>query len=386
MDGIEQHKWPRSGETNCSFQVKVVTVAVPVTSCAVINGDAAPSDSGDVPDSQLSAISNLTVDTVIITDYAMTQSIYSSFPWIEYIVRAGWTSRDNECWIQYLDRDQMKTNVAIYQFGAHFSVVGGDGDDEENDSKMKDATDSNGALCGQQMFFSEGTPWINIHDTFCWIDEGLLWSSEHSGFKHLYFIPFPAASASIDSPDDNGGDEKKENDPTKVAMSFVTPTDCKVQQLTSGRWEVEAESIWVDQRSKMKTVYFRGRKDSHLEKHLYAATFDPNQSGSVSLKQLTQSGCFHDTNVDAVNFAYFSSVYSSVSKPNQFAIYSIDGKVIKEFTVPYRGKPKLLKYVEPEIVSIPNFPADATKEELADPEYVQFGAVSMCFCLFIVGM
>jgi len=116
--------------------------------------------------------------------------------------------------------------------------------------------------------------------------------------------------------------------------------------------------------------------DSHLEKHLYAATFDPNQSGSVSLKQLTQSGCFHDTNVDAVNFAYFSSVYSSVSKPNQFAIYSIDGKVIKEFTVPYRGKPKLLKYVEPEIVSIPNFPADATKEELADPEYIHLHTFS----------
>ena len=355
---------------------------MPVTSCAVINSDVADlGDSGDVSDTQTPEISNLVVDSVIITDHTMTQSIYNSFPWIEYIVRAGWTSRDNECWIQYLDRDQMRTNVVIYQFGTHFSVVGGgDANDEENDSKMKDALDI--ALCGQQMFFSEGTPWINTHHIYCWIEEGLVWGSEHSGFKHLYFIPFPASSATIDIPDDgddgdgDGGDEKKESDPTKVALSFVTPKDCKVQQLTSGRWEVEAESIWVDERAKMKTVYFRGRKDSPLEKHLYAVTFDPNQSGAPTLKQLTQSGYFHATNVDAVHFGYFSSVYSSVSKPNQFAIYSIDGKVIKEFTVPYRGKPKLLKYVEPEIVSIPNVPADATKEQLADPEYMEFGALS----------
>eukprot|EP01084_Bolivina_argentea_P079778 144630_1 len=66
MDGIEQHKWPRSGETNCSFKVKIVTFSVPIICCANININ-------------ININTNKTIENIknkiIITKYELKQSI-----------------------------------------------------------------------------------------------------------------------------------------------------------------------------------------------------------------------------------------------------------------------------------------------------------------------
>eukprot|EP01084_Bolivina_argentea_P079777 144629_1 len=173
MDGIEQHKWPRAGENNCLFKVKIVTFAVPIKCCINLKKE------------NIENIENINENNKsYIESYELKQSIYISWPWIEYIVRAGWTSRQNECWIQYLDRKQMRTNVVLYRFDKHFHII--KIEEEKEEEEKKDVL-----LCGNELLHLYGTPWINITDTHKFIKNGLIWSSEHSGYKHLYFISYP---------------------------------------------------------------------------------------------------------------------------------------------------------------------------------------------------
>jgi len=371
MDGIEQHKWPRAGETNCSFKVKIVRVAVPLACCAQTVGDAAKAAQAKIAD--------LDKQKVVLRDYELKQSIYASFEWIEYIVRAGWTQRNNECWIQYLDRDQMKSSVVMYQFETHFTESSNDSygaqENDGDDKKMQNNEQNvDAALRGQQLFYLEGTPWINIHDAYRFIKNGVIWLSQHTGFSHLYYIPYPEEKDSIDVASDSAA--ANVTDATLVNQRFLVSSKSKLQTLTSGQWEVEAEEFWLDEQT--NTIYFNGRRETHLEKQLYCVSFDATKPSSTAaeIKQLTQSGFFHDAKVDAINFKYFTSVYSSISKPRQFAVYSIDGKCVKEFAVPYRGNPSKLQYVEPILMEVKNLPADMTDAQRADDAFIKLHTFS----------
>ena len=350
IDGVEQHKWPRAGETNCSFKVKIVKIAVPLSCCATIDDSNEPKN-----------IDNLSQDNVNINDYELKQSIYSSYPWIEYIVRAGWTSRSNECWIQYLDRDQQKTNLVLYEMDKYFTLSTNNyNQDQDGDEKMQE---KDSKLCGQQLLYQAGTPWINIHDSYMFIKDGLLWVAEHTGFKHLYFIPYPKEYQDIEIQE-----IEKKSSPQEVNMIFATPTQCEVQQLTSGKWNVADQGFAFDKNT--NTIYFNGRRETHLEQHLYSIQFDPlKPANEYKVTLLTPSGFFHSPKVDSIHFKYFTSIYSAISKPRQFAIYSIDGQCIKEFSVPYRGHPDKLQYVEPQIIEIENFPSDATEEQKKNADF-----------------
>eukprot|EP01084_Bolivina_argentea_P242015 406119_1 len=147
-------------------------------------------------------------------------------------------------------------------------------------------------------------------------------------------------------------------DSSQVNMSFTVAPVCRMQALTSGRWAVEGESIWFD--DKNATVYFRARRETHLEKHLYSLQL---KNTPFEAHKLTKPGFFHDTNVDSVHFKLFTSIYSSVSQLRRFAIYCMDGECIKEFEVPHRGRLRTLRYVEPMMETIVT---SEEKEEVID--------------------
>ncbi|MDP5141530.1 S9 family peptidase [Rheinheimera baltica] len=130
--------------------------------------------------------------------------------------------------------------------------------------------------------------WLNLHDDLHFLDndQGFIWASERDGFKHLYLYDF------------NG----------------------KLQrQLTQGDWIVdELDAV----NEKQGLVFFTGRKDTPLERHLYQVSLQGGQS-----KRLSETGFDHAL-VMAKDGSSFIDSFSSVSAPNRVALRGLTGEVL----------------------------------------------------------
>lgn len=141
----------------------------------------------------------------------------------------------------------------------------------------------------QKVLLSEtSNTWLNLHDDLHFLDneQGFIWASERDGYKHLYYFDF------------NG----------------------KLQrQLTSGNWVVD-ELNAVNE--KQGLVYFTGRKDTPLERHLYQVNL---KGGDVT--RLTEAGFDHALVMAKAGSSFIDS-FSNVSTPNKVALRAIDGRVL----------------------------------------------------------
>lgn len=141
----------------------------------------------------------------------------------------------------------------------------------------------------QKVLLSENSnTWLNLHDDLHFLDNerGFIWASERDGYKHLYHFDF------------NG----------------------KLQrQLTSGNWVVD-ELDAVNEKQGM--VYFTGRKDTPLERHLYQVSL---KGGNI--RRLTEAGFDHAL-VMAKDGSSFIDSFSNVSTPAKVALRGLDGKVL----------------------------------------------------------
>jgi dipeptidyl-peptidase 4 len=127
--------------------------------------------------------------------------------------------------------------------------------------------------------------WINVSDDLCFLKDGkrFLWSSERSGYRHLYLYDF----------------------------SRKQPL-----QLTEGDWEVSHMDA-VDEAKGV--VYFTATEKSPLERHLYRVSLD----GSGFTRITTEDGT-HQVNF-APNAAIYVNTYSNTSTPPRQDLYRADG-------------------------------------------------------------
>ena len=128
--------------------------------------------------------------------------------------------------------------------------------------------------------------WINVSDDLRFLRDGkrFLWSSERSGYRHLYLYDF-----SVKQP----------------------------LQLTKGEWEVSH----VDAVDEAKgVVYFTAMEKSPLERHLYRVGLD----GSGFTRITAQDGT-HCVNF-APDRAIYVNTYSNASTPPRQDLYRRDGK------------------------------------------------------------
>ncbi|KAI9342485.1 dipeptidyl peptidase IV N-terminal region-domain-containing protein, partial [Zopfochytrium polystomum] len=223
------------------------------------------------------------------------------FPWAEYIPRIGWMPDGKSVWMQLLDRPQQRyvlIHVPLTLFTA------------EGESAFGRVT---------VLFEDTSDYWINVTDIsyFFKPQNGVaefIWSSERTGYRHLYYVVCPL-----------------ESDDTPGPLAFPGR---RVRQITSGPWQVVDNSIWVDEGKQL--VYFIGKKDNPLENHLYvtsyattdlaaaATEFAPAESDYPTpaaseppdrSQLLTEPGFSHSIRMDASSRFFVATSSSVESRP-----------------------------------------------------------------------
>jgi len=106
-----------------------------------------------------------------------------------------------------------------------------------------------------QLLEETSNTWININDGLHFLkqSEQFVWISERDGYNHIYLY-------------NNNGSQ--------------------VKQLTSGQWVVN-DIVAIDEKS--QNIYFTGRADTPIEKHLYKV-----QLNGENLQRISQRSGFHD--------------------------------------------------------------------------------------------
>src|SRR5467141_2102038 len=130
--------------------------------------------------------------------------------------------------------------------------------------------------------------WINVSDDLYFLKDGkrFLWSSERSGYRHLYLYDLEGK---------------------------------QLAQLTEGEWEVSAVDA-VDEAKGL--VYLTATEKSPLERHLYRLALD-----GTGFTRLTQDEGTHAA-VLAPNAAAFYDTYSNAATPPRQELYRADGSRI----------------------------------------------------------
>ncbi len=130
--------------------------------------------------------------------------------------------------------------------------------------------------------------WINLHNNLRFLKDGrILWSSEKTGFEHLYL---------------------HDRDGKPLA------------QLTSGDWMVE-DVVALDEAKGL--VYFTSTEASPLERHLYSVSL----KGDARPAQLTQSQGMHGVAFSDNAEIYIDS-WSNPSTPPQVELRRADGSLV----------------------------------------------------------
>ncbi len=193
-----------------------------------------------------------------------------------YLARVNWTPDGRSLIVQRETRDQRRLDVL----------------------KVDPTTGKS------SVWFSETAgpkSWINLSDDYRFLDDGrLLWSSERSGYRHLYLF-----------------DGRK-----------------KWTQLTSGPWVV-TDLVGVDQAR--GRAYFAGLKDDVLEKHVYAVDFTKPDT----VTRLTERGWTYGATMDGAATRLIVT-RSNPSQPPQTYLADTTGRRIawiNENSVTVKGHP-----------------------------------------------
>ena len=152
------------------------------------------------------------------------------------------------------------------------------------DMVMADSMDGS----AKTMFTETDPYWINIGDEYRFLPtrKQLLWSSERSGFRHLYLY------------DLNGGEPKR---------------------LTNGEWEVSSIAN-VDE--KAGKVYFTSTETTPLGRQLWVVDLDGRNKRAVTTSEGT-----HGVTMSPAG-DYFVDSASSLTNPSRTTLHSADGKLL----------------------------------------------------------
>jgi dipeptidyl-peptidase 4 len=158
----------------------------------------------------------------------------------------------------------------------------------------------------------EDPQWINIQGEPQFLGKGdrFLWTSERSGFRHLY----------------------------------IYGIDGKLQkQLTSGDWAVTRVDGVEEDRQR---VLFTSAEESPTERQVYAVSLDGSNK-----QRLTKGRGTHSISL-APKSGYFLDTYSSLNDPPQEALFKPDGTQLREYRAADRTASNEFDILPAEIVKV----------------------------------
>lgn len=179
-----------------------------------------------------------------------------------YIPRVKWLPKGDALTYQWQSRDQKTLKLNLY--------------------KLKNRRQTT-------LLTETSTHWLNLHDDLHFLSDNkrFIWASERNGFKHLYLYN----------------------------------TDGKqLAQLTDGQWVVDSLHA-VDEQDGW--IYFTGRADTPLERHLYKAPLDGKSPEHVV--RITKRNGFHNI-VFAGNMKTYIDKFSNIQTPAQVSLHKINGE------------------------------------------------------------
>jgi dipeptidyl-peptidase-4 len=158
----------------------------------------------------------------------------------------------------------------------------------------------------------EDPTWINVSGEPRFLAKGdrFLWTSERSGFRHLYVY---------------GADGNMQ------------------KQLTSGNWEVE-DIAGVDEEH--QRVYYTSTEASPLERQLYSVSVTDGAT-----QRLTKGAGTHSISM-APNAAYYLDDYSSLANPPESRLFRSDGQEEREYRAPDHKSSDEYEILPTEIVQV----------------------------------
>ncbi|KAK9722351.1 hypothetical protein K7432_002739 [Basidiobolus ranarum] len=212
-------------------------------------------------------------------------SLNEMFPWMEYIIRLGWLPHGKSIWVQILDRRQCHTAVVKIPVSNFCTIY-----EYNSNPKYEKCVNHVEILYEEEI----KTGWINHTVAYHFLETSnentteFIWSSERTGYRHLYYI-------------------KKDRRDIHWA----------IRPLTQGDWPVVDLPLSVDVRRKL--VYFVAKLDTPLENHFYVASFKKDASPHHVIR-LTPTGYFHNITMDS-SCTRFVTFYSSISESPKCSIY-----------------------------------------------------------------
>lgn len=195
----------------------------------------------------------------------------------EYLIRVNWLPDDGQLLVQTLDRSQTKLDLHLI-------------DRESGKSKF---------------FMQEQDPaWVEIHDDLIFLESRpeFLWTSERSGYNHLYHY--------------------------KMNGELLQP-------VTSGDWALFSSGgvSWVsnavmDVDENNGWVYFTALEKSSIERHLYRIRMDGSRMERLSEEDGVHKICFNS------DHQYYFDKYSSASHFPVLRLHKSDGELVYSFKKP----------------------------------------------------
>jgi dipeptidyl-peptidase-4 len=181
-----------------------------------------------------------------------------------YIPRVKWLPDSKNLSYQWQSRDQKTLKLKAY-----------------NLKKRKQKT----------LLTEHSEQWINLHHDLHFLkdNKSFIWASERDGFKHLYHF---------------------------------TNKGKLINQLTNGEWVVDSIKN-VDEENGL--IYFTGRADTPLERHLYRVPLHGKSPEHVA--RLTKRNGFHSINFSNDSKSYIDS-FSNISTPKQVSLNQANGEHI----------------------------------------------------------
>lgn len=180
-----------------------------------------------------------------------------------YIPRVNWTKDSNKLTYQWQSRDQQKLELRMVDLPSFKT---------------------------ETLLTESSNTWINLHHDLRFLKQqkAFIWASERDGFKHLYLFDLQGKL---------------------------------LKQITQGEWIVD-EIEHIDEPT--KRVYFTGRKDTPIERHLYSASYDTNEK-DIQISKISQRSGFHDIEFAQQGQRYIDN-FSTHATPPQASLHNTSGK------------------------------------------------------------